>query len=119
MNPKIRRRILSEWLGVSVGPTESLTPTNLSAIFQKAFSRLGLAHRFQESILSEHWSEVVGPTLAAHCQPRNIQRGILTITVDHSAWLHQITLAHKNDVLKGIQNKFPYLKVKDIRLRIG
>ena len=119
MTPKLRKRVLSEWLGFSFSSSEPRTPVDLRGTFQKAFAQLGLAHRFQESTLLEHWLELVGPTLSAHCQPRNIRRGILTITVDHPAWVHQITLAHKADMLHAIQNRFPHLKVKEITLRIG
>ncbi len=118
MDPKLRRRVLTEWSGGLV-PFEFPAPANLAAVLQKAFARIGIADRLRETSLTESWHEVVGPTLAAHCRPGAIRRGVLTVRVDHPAWLHQITVAHKKDILLGAQARFPHLKIKELLLRIG
>lgn len=118
MNPKLRQRVLSEWTGGLV-PLEFPSPANLAAVLQKAFTRLGIAERLRETTLMESWHEVVGPTLSPHCRPGAIRRGVLTVRVDHPAWLHQITLAHKKDILLAAQARFPHLKIKELLLRIG
>ncbi len=45
--------------------------------------------------------------------------GTLMVLVDHPAWLHQINMAHKRNILQAVQQRFPHLNVKDISLRIG
>lgn len=119
MDPKLRHAVFCEWLGRPLESTEDLTPVSLRETFQKALKSIGLADRFQESTLLERWHELVSPTLAPHCSPGAIRRGVLIVNVDHPAWLHQITFAHKTHILKTIQSQFPHLKVKDLHLRIS
>jgi len=119
MNPKLRQRVLRDWMGAIFPITEAPSPANLPAVFQRASKRLGLADRLQESTLVESWPDLVGVILAAHCRPRSVRRGVLGVMVDHPAWLHQITLSHKNDILHAVQERFPHLKIKDLSLRIG
>ncbi|MBI4026256.1 MAG: DUF721 domain-containing protein [Verrucomicrobia bacterium] len=119
MNPRLRRQVLCEWSGGHAPPVGIAEPVDLQAAFRKAFRRLGLQDRLQETTLNDHWRDVVGPTLASHCRPRGVRRGVLCVLVEHPAWLHQIAMVHKADMLKSIQQRFPYLHVKDLHLRIG
>lgn len=118
MNLKTRRAVLSEWQGVNLPEEEALPSTDLQAVFDRIFTRLGFSERLRETSLNEVWTELVGPTLAPHCRPKDVRRGILHLAVDHPAWLHQITMAHKKDILRVVQQRFPHLKIKDLLLRI-
>lgn len=120
MDSRTRKRLFRDWLGLSCGSDdEALVSRNLHEVFQKVFRKYHLADRLKESSLLERWTDVVGPSLSAHCQPRTVRRGVLSVIVDHPAWLHQITLGHKADMLRSVQERFPHLKVKEISLRIG
>ncbi len=119
MKARLKQRLLSEWLGMPYSPALPSSPSDLRAAFQKAFTRLGLGARFQETTLNDGWEEIVGPTLAAHCHPCGVRRGVLCVLVDHPAWLYQIVLAHKMDILRAVQARFPHLKVQELNLRIG
>jgi predicted nucleic acid-binding Zn ribbon protein len=116
VNANLRRRILHDWTGLPQAPDHK--PADLKSTFQKAFAQLGLQDRLQEATLGNKWPQIVGPTLAVHCRPGIVRRGVLTVYVDHPAWLHQITMAHKSDILKAVQSQFAHLKVKDLHLRI-
>jgi predicted nucleic acid-binding Zn ribbon protein len=117
MDSNLRRRVLHEWSGLPQAPDHQ--PKDLKSTFQRALSQLGLQDRLQEATLGGKWPQLVGPSLAVHCRPGIVRRGILTVYVDHPAWLHQITMAHKGDMLKAVQTQFAHLKVKDLQLRIG
>lgn len=117
MKPELRRRLLSEWKGFA--PPEVPEPKDLRTIYQKAFQRLGLSDRLQESTLLEAWPNLIGPALATHCRPGVVRRGKLTIYVDHPAWLHQITIEHKPNILRAVQTHFAHLKVQELILRLG
>jgi len=119
MNDRTRRLLLREWRGAELPDEQPLPSADLRAAFDRVFKRLGLAERFREATLAEAWPELVGPTLSAHCHPRSVRRNVLNVTVDHSAWLHQITLVHKKNILSAVQKHFPHLKIKDLNLRIG
>jgi predicted nucleic acid-binding Zn ribbon protein len=117
MDPKLRQRALSDWLGMTA--PEKTEPSDLRKIYQKAFNRLGLADRLQESTLQEAWPNLLGPSLATHCRPGVVRRGKLTVYVDHPAWLHQITMVHKTNILQAVQKHFAHLKIQEIALKIG
>jgi len=119
MNSQKRHALLRELQDGVTLEEEKLSSADLRAIFDRAFKRLGLAERLREATLVEEWPELVGPVLASHCRPRSVRRGVLHASVDHSAWLHQITLIHKRDILLAVQRRFPHLKIKDLHLRIG
>ncbi len=119
MNSRMRRQVISDWMGVYLPQTAPLIPPNLHQLFEKAFAKLGLKNRLQESNLNDSWTELIGPSLAAHCHPQGVRRGTLMVLVDHPAWLHQINMAHKRNILQAVQQRFPHLNVKDISLRIG
>ena len=118
MNEQTRRLLLNEWRGTSIPEEQALPSADLRSAFHHIFKRLGLAERFREATLADSWLEIVGPVLAEHCRPRGIRRGVLTVAVDHSAWLDQITLAHKNEILRTVQLRFPHLKINELNLRI-
>jgi predicted nucleic acid-binding Zn ribbon protein len=118
MNPKARQVVQAEWRGATLPDEDAHPPADLRSILDRVFVRLGFSERLRETTLVETWSELVGPALAPHCRPKGIRRGILNIGVDHPAWLHQINMAHKKDILRLVQQRFPHLKIKDLQLRI-
>lgn len=90
----------------------------LSEIVPSAMAKIGLAQRFRESALQDQWREVMGEFVAAHTRPAGLQRNILTVEVDHSAWLHEMTLFHKQAMLQNLRKKFPDLGIKELKLRL-
>ena len=115
-----RTGILSLLLFVAMNfATASGKTTGPRKVFQKAFTRLGLSDRLQESTLLEAWPHLIGPSLATHCRPGLVRRGKLMVYVDHPAWLHQITMAHKGNILSAVQKHFPHLKIQELVLKIG
>jgi len=106
-------------MGGSLPRSDPASPPDLHKVFEKAFSRLGLKNRLQETNLHDAWRELIGPSLASHCRPQGVRRGVLMVLVDHPAWLHQMTLAHKKNMLAAVQKRFPHLNVREINLRIG
>ncbi len=119
MDPRLQRRLLTEWTGVDPFLSELKPSRDMREVVLRALRSLGLAERLQESTLGEIWEEMVGPVLAAHCRPGGVRRGALQVRVDHATWMHQIALIHKAHILQAVQQRMPHLKIKEINLRIG
>jgi len=51
-----------------------------------------LRDRLLEYRIRRAWPEVVGPDAARRAQPRTFADGCLTVAVDNSPWLHELTL---------------------------
>lgn len=46
--------------------------------------------RLRGVALFDHWDEVVGPELAAHCHPVRLTGGVLTVAASSSTWATQL-----------------------------
>jgi hypothetical protein len=51
-----------------------------------------LSERLVEARLRRSWVALVGPDTARRAQPQALVNGCLTIVVDNSPWLHELTL---------------------------
>src|SRR5262245_15426985 len=51
-----------------------------------------LRDRLLEHRIRRAWSDVVGADAARRAQPRSFAEGCLTVVVDNSPWLHELTL---------------------------
>ncbi len=51
-----------------------------------------LRDRLVEWDLQRAWAEIAGPEVARRSRPRSLSRGVLTVVVDNSPWLHELTL---------------------------
>src|SRR3989442_4743145 len=51
-----------------------------------------LRARLLEHRIRRAWTEVVGADAARRAQPRSFTEGCLTVAVDNSPWLHELTL---------------------------
>jgi predicted nucleic acid-binding Zn ribbon protein len=116
IKPRLRKT-LDLWRGYRAADQGHAVRT-ASEFIAGALARLGLEDRFRHSALQDHWAEMMGDFVAAHTRPGGLHRSVLTVEVDHSAWLQEMTLFHKRIMLDHLRRRFPDLKVKDIKFRL-
>lgn len=75
-----------------------------------------LADRLTELRLKQSWRDVVGPEIARRSQPRSLVDGCVSIVVDNSPWLHELTL-RQTDVTARVRAAFP--AVRSVRVTLG
>jgi len=75
-----------------------------------------LAERLSEMRLSRSWEAAVGTAVARRSRPGPVVDGCLTVVVDNSPWLHELSLRQR-DLLASIQRECP--TVRALRLTIG
>jgi predicted nucleic acid-binding Zn ribbon protein len=73
-------------------------PVPLRDAVAKVGAELGMPAPDVLSVLTAHWSEIVGPVVAAHARVRSVRDGACTIEVDGPAWATQLRYA-ANEVL--------------------
>jgi predicted nucleic acid-binding Zn ribbon protein len=68
--------------------------------------------------LFARWPELVGATLAAHCRPLSLVRGVLVVAVDHTAWAAQLRWLEA-DVLRRLEERLGtgVVTVLEVRVR--
>jgi hypothetical protein len=52
----------------------------------------GLRDRLLEDTIRDGWAAIAGADAARRSRPADLRAGVLTVTVDNSPWLHELTL---------------------------
>ncbi|HTO13394.1 MAG TPA: DUF721 domain-containing protein [Candidatus Binatia bacterium] len=91
------------------GPPRAVGELLVSALPQ-------LEDRLLVQRMRRSWSAVVGPDLARRAQPQALVNGCLTIVVDNSPWLHELTL-RAADLTARLRAEFP--AVQALRFSLG
>ena len=73
-------------------------PVPLRDAIAKVGRELGVPASDAFSALAAHWSDIVGPVIAAHATVRSVRGGECTIEVDGPIWATQLRYA-ANDVV--------------------
>ncbi len=96
----------------------TMTPTRLGDVLRVALARLPHAQQLADYALWAKWDAVVGPTLAAHAQPRRLRRGILLVAVDSSAWMLELQFL-KQDLTQRLNAALGRRVVRDLFVVLG
>ena len=78
----------------------------------------GWARATANDDLTETWNDVAGPEIAARTRVGAIKRGILHVSVDNSALLGELAGFLKDELLAGLLERRPELRLKDLRFRL-
>lgn len=68
------------------------------------------------TLLKRDWQRAVGERLAKHTEPVKLQNGQLTVRVDSSAWLTELTFLSP-EILQKLQTIFTPERLKEIRFK--
>lgn len=64
------------------------------------------------------WRQVAGRKAAGHSKPASLRKKKLTINVDGSGWLYELSLK-KDELLHGLKKRLGSDKINQLQLRIG
>lgn len=76
---------------------------------------MGLETRLQERRIVEGWAELVGPDIGRFSQALRVQRGILYLKVESSAWSQELHFL-KPMILERVNERFGAGLISDIRI---
>ena len=65
-------------------------PRPVNASLDSIARRMGAPKASSLAALFDGWSDVVGPAVAAHAQPRTLKKGTLIVAVDDPAWATEL-----------------------------
>lgn len=91
----------------------SLGSEVLQALFENGKSELSV--QFIRWKLWKKWSDYVGPTMGAVCEPVGYTRGVLYVWVKNSAWMQQLVFM-REPMKETINKKLHQHYVREIRL---
>ena len=96
--------------------SKALTP--ISDIVKTVFARLENEKTFTKEDIEGQWKTMVGDAAAKHTRPAALRKGVLTVFVDTSGWLQQMTL-QKRKTLKQLKRSFGKDRILGIHFRMG
>ena len=74
--------------------------------------------RVSEEEIRKAWEDAAGHRAASHTKPVSIKRSVLTVNVDASGWLYELTIK-KRELLKKMEGAIRGKQLKGLRFRIG
>ena len=98
-------------------PPSPANEAGVQDVLSGLLKRLGIDERVWLRELESAWASVVGAAVAAHTRPGRYQNGYLTVFVDSSAWLSELSRYGQKEMLGKLQARFGGNNVRSIRLQ--
>ena len=99
-------------------PTPSQEPTSLSNIIPSLLGQFGLEAQHWAGQLESCWGDIVGKAVARHSRPGRIEGHTLTVFVDSSVWLSELSRTGRKTMLRALRERFPDGKITDLRFSL-
>jgi predicted nucleic acid-binding Zn ribbon protein len=80
--------------------------------------KFGLETASHLADIQSAWPEIAGKDIAANSNPGTLERGTLTIYVDHHVWLNELKQMAAPMLKKKLQARFGAKKIKGLRFVI-
>jgi hypothetical protein len=90
------------------------TPRAVAELLVNAIPHLG--DRLREQQIRSAWAAMVGADAARRTQPQALADGCLSVLVDNSPWLHELTL-RAEELTRRTHERFP--EVRSLRFVLG
>jgi hypothetical protein len=100
-----------------VGKNRKNKIISYDSILPDVISDLNIKEEFIIGNIRSGWKEIIGNILYTHSMPDRIFKGFLFIACDHSAYANDILLM-KDNIMKKVNEMFPYSAVKNIKIEI-
>jgi hypothetical protein len=94
-------------------------PRALSEILGELFTVRGYGRFWARQELEEAWDAAVGEPQCRQTQLGEVRRGVLNVTVSHSALLEELAAFRKPALLAALRSGAPGTTIHDIRFRVG
>ena len=93
------------------------TPT-IGEVLKEVLRSRGLGNASELSGLSSKWAAAVGEKVASHAGPEGLRGGTLTVVVDSSAWMNQLSMLSP-EIIRKVNEALGGGKVEELRFRLG
>jgi hypothetical protein len=94
-------------------------PRPLSDILGELFTLRGYGRLRARQELEDTWNAAVGEPNCCQTRLGEVQRGVLDVTVAHSALLEELVAFRKPALLAALRSGAPATTIHDIRFRVG
>ena len=92
--------------------------SSAAEIVKAVFERLEREKTLTREDVEERWKTIAGFSGAKHTRPAALRKGVLTVFVDTSGWLQEMSM-RKRKLLKQLKSVFGKDKISGIHFKIG
>ncbi|MBN1872420.1 MAG: DUF721 domain-containing protein [Candidatus Omnitrophica bacterium] len=93
-------------------------PEKIDGVVKSIIKRLDDQSIPTSEAVTAAWDEVVGNKAKLHTKPASLIKKRLTVNVDGSTWLYELTLK-KESLVKEMKKRLGEGKIEEIQFRIG
>jgi hypothetical protein len=90
----------------------------LSSTIERILNDRGWGAKLKEYRVFSLWQKAVGPGIARHSQPASIRGRRLTVMVDSSAWMQQLSML-KPEIIAKVNDRLGPDGIESITLKLG
>ena len=92
--------------------------SRVADVLKDLFGKLEKNKGFFKEEIEATWEKVAGQKAFKHSRPVSLRKKILSIYVDSSVWMEELTLK-KRFLLKGLRKELGREKIEEIRFKVG
>ena len=93
-------------------------PEPIGDVLKGVFKRLESEKRPPQEDMELAWKACAGPDGFKHSRPMTLREGRLTVFVDSSAWMQELSM-RKRRLLKGLKSAIGKDRITEIHFKIG
>lgn len=102
----------------SAPPAGEMELHRLGEAIPGLMKKLGMEEAHWIGTLSEEWASLMGSAVAAHTRPGELSNKRLTVYVDSSVWLYELTQTGRTSMLENLDRRYGAGKIRDIRFQL-
>ncbi len=91
---------------------------SIENVLKDVIKNLSGKGRISEEDVVGAWTRAAGEKAARHTKPVSIRKGVMTVNVDNSGWLYELSV-EKKELLNRLGGKIKGKQIKTLRFRIG
>jgi len=95
-------------------PAGVAEPEKIADIIPALMKSLGLAEQHWLGMLEEEWGKIAGEAVAKHTRPGRVEKKKLTVFVDNSVWLNELSRYGRQQLLQNLQKRFGSGKIVSV-----
>ena len=99
-------------------PPETGAGIAVAPVVRALIRHLSMNDQIWLAELEATWSTIVGAGVASHTRPGRYEHNTLTVFVDHSVWLSELSRNGQKLMLSKLQARFSAERIRSLRLQI-
>jgi len=92
-------------------------PTLIANILESTLKGLQVESKFSVYPVWKAWNTIVGELVAKRSEPAGINGSILTVIVEHPAWIQELKLLTPK-IISKIREEIPKLEIREIVFKV-